>query len=131
MVEHLPSNSLQQLWLVPLDGTAPQVGQSGRQRARIWLVTRRRVYRLHSSRKIPPVIRQLHRKDGNCYRAARCAGRGKGPVVRRAIASASQPDLTYQGIWYVQDSTLWLMDYETGESARVTSLPDFGRPRWA
>jgi WD40 repeat protein len=53
---------------------------------------------------------------------------GKGPVVRRAIASASQPDLTHQGIWYVQDGALWLMDYETGESARVTSLPDFGPP---
>jgi hypothetical protein len=47
--------------------------------------------------------------------------------ARRATGYAELPSLTQQGIWYVQDGALWLMDYLTGEATRITSLPDFGR----
>jgi len=49
------------------------------------------------------------------------------PIARRAIVNTSLPSLTQQGIWYTQDDALWLMDYQTGASTRVTALPDLGQ----
>ncbi len=128
MVEHLPSNSLQQLWLVLLDGTAPQlVNQGGSVLEYGWSPDGAFIVYTAPERFRPLSGSYIEKMEIVVVRRDALAG-GKGPVVRRAIASASQPDLTHQGIWYVQDGALWLMDYETGESARVTSLPDFGPP---
>jgi hypothetical protein len=130
MVEQQPDHT-EQLWLIPLSGSPPQrVNQGGSVIEYGWspdgafiVYTAPEKYRPLSGSYIEKMEIVVVRRDA-------LAG-GKGPVVQRAIASASQPDLTRQGIWYVQDGVLWLMDYQTGESARVVSLPDFGPPSLA
>ena len=51
MVEQQPYRT-QQLWLVPLDGSAPQPVNHGGSVYRIRLVARWHVYRLHCARKV-------------------------------------------------------------------------------
>jgi Tol biopolymer transport system component len=134
MVEHQPHSGPQQLWLVPLDGSAPQLVNTGQvpgvnyggsvleygwsPDGTFIVYTALPSFRPLSGSYVEKVEIFVVRRDA-------LAG-GKGLVVQRAIASASQPDLTHQGIWYIQDGALWLMDYQTGESARVTNLSDFG-----
>lgn len=127
MVEQQPDRT-EQLWLIPLDGSLPQqVNHGGSVLEYGWspdgtliVYTAPERFRPLSGSYIEKMEIVVVRRDA--------LARGKGPVVQRAIASASQPDLTQQGIWYIQDGALRLMDYQTGESARITSLPDFGPP---
>jgi hypothetical protein len=122
MVEQRPDRT-QQLWLLPLDGSAPQpVNRGGSVFEYGWspdgtfvvytapgegLLT----FGVKETTQLVVVRREELQRS----------------VARRAIINTSLPSLTQQGIWYTQDGALWLMDYQTGTATRVTALPDLGR----
>lgn len=116
------SDRSRQLWLVPMDRSAPQpVTRSGS------------VYEYGWS---PDGTFIVYTAPGEARTSAEGAGAQlvvvrrtalQQPVARRAITNVSLPSLNSQGIWYAQDGALWLMDWNTAQSARVTDLPGFGR----
>jgi len=123
MVEERPDHT-RQLWLVPLDGSAPQpVTRSGSVFEYGWSPDGESiVYTAPGELQTTASARyestqMVVVKRADLQRA----------VARRAIANASLPSLNSQGIWYAQDGALWLMDWNAGDSARVTALPGFGR----
>jgi Tol biopolymer transport system component len=122
MVEQRPDRT-QQLWLVPLDGSAPQaVNRDGSVFEYGWSPDGTFiVYTAPGEGLLTFGVRETTQlvvvRRSELQR----------PVARRAIVNTSLPSLTQQGIWYTQDGALWLMDYQTGASTRVTALPDLGR----
>jgi len=122
MVEQRSDRTLQ-LWLVSLDGSAPQpVNRGGNVFEYGWSPDGKFiVYTAPGERLVSSGVREatqlvvLRRSEL------------QRPIARRALVNASLPSLTQQGIWYAQDGALWLMDYQTGASTCVTALPDLGR----
>lgn len=122
MVEKQPDRT-RQLWLVPLDGSEPQpVNRGGSVYEYGWspdgsfvVYTGPGEMAVSSSVRSEATQLVVVRRDAL-----------QQPVARRAIANASLPSLTSQGIWYAQDGALWLMDYATGDATRVTRLDGLG-----
>jgi hypothetical protein len=123
MVEQQPY-STRQLWLIPLDESAPQlINRRGGVLDYGWspdgaFIVFTAPGELQVSPGAQSASTQLVVVRRDTLKEAK---------ARRAIASSDLPSLTQQGIWYFQDGALWLMDYITGEATRITSLPDFGR----
>jgi hypothetical protein len=117
------SDRTQQLWLVPLDGSAPQpVNRGGSVYEYGWSPDG--TFVVYTAPGEQPFWSSVHEVTQLIVAKRTALQR---PIVRRAIVNTSLPSLTQQGIWYTQDGALWLMDYRTGTSTRVTALPDLGR----
>jgi hypothetical protein len=125
MIEHTLDNT-QQLWLVPLDGSAsrPKLVYRGSNvfeynwspDGQFIVYTVPGQARGLSSARIQPLQLIVARRESP-----------QKVIIRRDITNASRlPSLTRQGIWYTQDSALWLADYQTGQATRVIALPDYG-----
>jgi Tol biopolymer transport system component len=122
MIEMRPDHT-RQLWLVPLDGSAPQqVGRSGSVYEYGWSPDG--TFIVYTAPGEGAVASGVSEATQLIVMSRADLQRS---VARRAIINTSLPSLTSQGIWYAQDGALWLMDYQTGDSARVTALPDLGR----
>lgn len=113
-----------QLWLAPLDGTAPQpVTRGGSVFEYGWSPDGQFiVYTAPGEWQVSASAR-----GEVAYLVVVRRGALERPVARRALNNISLPGLTAQGAWYAQDGALWLMDYASGDSIRVTDLPDLGR----
>jgi Tol biopolymer transport system component len=117
------SDRTQQLWLASLDGSAPQpVNRGGSVYEYGWSPDSTFiVYTTPGEQQFWSSVREVTQLIVVKRTAL------QRPIARRAIVNTSLPSLTQQGIWYTQDGALWLMDYQTGASTRVTALPDLGR----
>ena len=105
MVEQRPYSS-RQLWLIPLDGSAPQpINRSSGVYEYGWspdgafiVYTAPGELQVSSSARSEVTQLVVMRRDVL-----------KEASVRRIITHTDLPSLTQQGIWYVQDGALWLM----------------------
>jgi hypothetical protein len=122
MVEQ-QSDRTRQIWLVSLDGSTPQpVNRGGSVFEYGWSPDGKFIiYTAPGEGLVSSGVREATQLVMTPRAAL------QRPAARRAIVNASLPSLTQQGIWYTQDGALWLMDYQTGASTRVTALPDLGR----
>jgi Tol biopolymer transport system component len=116
------SDRSRQLWLVPLDGSTPQpVTHSGSVIEYGWspdgvFIVYTAYGEMQATTRSEMVQLVVVRRTAL-----------QQPAARRALTDASPPSLTQHGVWYAQDGALWLMDWNTSESARVTDLPGLGR----
>ncbi len=117
-------NSAYQLWLISLDGAAPRLVTRGAVHEYGWSPDGRFIVytapdemRVSSGGGIEVVQLVVARRDTL-----------EKTLAPKMLANMALPSLTGQGLWYAQDGALWLMDYESGESIRVTDLLGSGRP---
>jgi hypothetical protein len=112
----------QQLWLIPLDGSAPQaVANSGKLYEYGWSPDSKFI--IYTTAGEAPATARIRSESTQVVVVRRATLQ---PVARHVVANASLPSLTQQGLWFTQDGTLWVMDWNTGEASRVANLPDMG-----
>ncbi len=122
MTEQRP-NHTQQLWLVTLDGAAPQSISGNSVYEYGWSPDG--AFIVYTGAGEIQISSQVHTEAVQLVAVKR--GDLNRPTVRRTLVNASLPSLTLQGIWYTQDGALWLIDYGGGDPIRIIALPGLGR----